>query len=93
MVCYSGGTKQVLYSDWSKHERGQFSKLHSKNRCNWSFQIPVVNSHMTLAKLRADWNAQILFPGPRIIIYIRPLFPHRGWGLGRRLHECKFTIH
>jgi hypothetical protein len=27
--------------------------------CDWSFQIPVVNSHMTLTELRSDWSAQI----------------------------------
>ena len=54
--------------------------------CDWSFQIPVINSHMTLTELQSDWNTQIPFPGPRIVsIYARPLFPHRGWGLGTRL--------
>ena len=49
--------------------------------CDWSFQIPVVkfNSHMTLTELRSDWNAQIPFPGPRIVsIYIRPFFLTEG---------------
>ena len=32
--------------------------------CDWSFQIPVVNIHMTLTELQSDWNAQIHFPGP-----------------------------
>ena len=43
---------------------------------DWSFQNPVVNSHMTLTGLRSDWDAQIPFPGPRIVpTFTRPLFP------------------
>ena len=54
--------------------------------CYWSYQIPVVNSHVTLTELRSDWDTQIAFPGPRIVsIFTRPLFPCRGWGLGTRL--------
>ncbi len=43
MVCYSIVVESNLYSDWSKHECGRFiarTDLH----CDWSFQIPVVNS-------------------------------------------------
>ena len=35
--------------------------------CDWSLQIPVVNNHMTLTEQQSDWNAQIPFPGPRIL--------------------------
>ena len=52
--------------------------LHS---CGWRVILM-----MTALKLQSHWNAQIPFPGPRIVSkFTRPLFPHRGWGLGTRL--------
>ena len=54
--------------------------------CDWSFQIPVVNSHMTLTELRSDWNAQIPSPAQGLCPYTyihQTLFPRRGWGWER----------
>ena len=40
---------------------------------------------MTLTELRSDWDAQIPFPGPRIVsLFTRP-FSLQVWGLGTRL--------
>ena len=45
---------------------------------------------MTLTELQSDWDVQIPFPGQRtVLLFNRPLFPCRGWGLGMRLTQGK----
>ena len=44
--------------------------LYIKQWCLW------LVSHVTVLKLQSDWNAQVPFPGPRIVsIFTRPIFP------------------